>query len=230
MVEVIYHGHSFVEIKREQKTVFIDPFITGNTTCDLSLEEAIAKKPTAVIITHGHSDHIGDSVALAHQSACQVIATFEVAKRFRQQGIEAVSEQHIGGQVSYDAFAVKYTPAFHGWQIMDSTICGVAAGVLVFVHEKTIYHAGDTALTKEMELIWAYETVDVALLPIGDRYTMGVTDAVRATKMIKPKYVVPIHYDTRPPIKADPIEFSRLVMLDNLATPKVLKPGQLIAL
>jgi len=153
MLEITFHGHAFVSIQTPHELLLIDPFITNNSVCEVSLEDIIAQKPTAVLITHGHSDHIGDTVEIAKQTDCQVVATFEVAQWCQQQGITNVSAQHIGGEVDYGAYAVKYTPALHGGQLPDSMITGVAAGILLRIAEKTIYHAGDTGLTIEMELL-----------------------------------------------------------------------------
>ncbi len=230
MVETIFHWHSFVEINNNWDILLIDPFIEGNKLCDVDVQNCIDKNPKAIIITHGHADHIWSTVEVAKATWCLVISTFEVCTWLLEQWVDNVSRQHIWGNVNYEWYSVKYTPALHWWDIQWSEITWVAAWVLVYIWWKTIYHAGDTWLTMEFELLWRFEKIDCAFLPIWDRFTMWCQDAVRATEMIKPRYVVPIHYNTWDIIKVDPIEFARDVMLENLAVPKVLNPGQMIVL
>jgi len=230
MIETIFHGHAFVEIVKDNQNILIDPFINWNKLCDLTVEDCIKKNPVAIIITHGHDDHIWSTVEIALATWCLVISTFEVINRCKEQGIENVSAQHIGWRVEYEWFSVKVTPALHWWDISSSTITWVAAGMVVYWDWKTIYHAWDTGLTKEFELLWKYESIDCAFLPIGDRFTMWIQDAIYATDMIRPRYVVPIHYNTWDLIKVDPIFFAREVLLWNFAVPKVLNPGQMIVI
>lgn len=230
MVESLFHWHSFVEIVHEHITLFIDPFITWNKQCDISVKDAIAKKPSAIIITHGHDDHIGDTIEIAQATWCVVIATYEVCNWLVSQWISNTSAHWIGGFASYEWYGVKFTPATHWWDITWTDITWVAAWVLVSIAWKTLYHAWDTWLTMEFELLGRFETIDCAFLPIGDRYTMWVQDAIRATQMLSPRYVVPIHFNTWDPIKVDPMEFAREVLLWNFSVPKVLNPWQMLVL
>ena len=233
MLEAIFHGHSFVEIKTDVLCILIDPFITWNDACDLSVEDVSKKQIDAVIITHGHEDHIGDTREIVKQTGAQIITSYELGKYFMDEWkIENVSTHGTWWWVQYEWFHVKFFQAWHGWGITSFThgYTTVAAGVIVTVWEKQIYHAGDTWLTKDFELLGEYYDIDVAFVPIWDRYTMWPEDAVRAVGMIQPKYVVPIHYNTWPKIKADDIWFAREVMMANIATPKILKPWQAVVI
>lgn len=226
-MKVTYHGHSVVQINTNGKTIFIDPFITGNGLTDLNVEEV---KPDAIILTHGHGDHVGDTVELAKKHNSLVIANHELSALLSWQGVNT-HDMHIGGAFQFDFGKVKLTQAFHGSSFItnDKQIiyCGMPAGVLFMNEGKTIYHAGDTALFSDMRLIGERHPIDVAFLPIGDNYTMGPEDAAYAAKLLNAKTIVPIHYNTFPPIKQDPNKF--IEMLEN-KNGRVLQPGDSIEL
>lgn len=227
-MKVSYHGHSVVKIETSGKVILIDPFITGNSLTDLKAEDV---KPDVIILTHGHNDHVGDTVELARRNRSLVIAIHELATLMNWQGVERVHGMSIGGAFEFDFGKVKLTPAFHGNAYItdnkDIIYCGMPAGVLLMAEGKTIYHAGDTGLFSDMKLIGDRHPIDIAFLPIGDNFTMGPDDAAYAAKLLNAKVIVPIHYNTFPPIKQDPNRFLKL--LENQSG-KILQPGESIEL
>lgn len=224
-MQISYHGHSVVKIISASKTILIDPFITGNGQTDLN---AADEKVDVIILTHGHNDHFGDTVDLAKRNNATVIATFELAEYIESLGIN-VHAMGIGGAYDFEFGRVKFTQAFHSSSYTteegDIIYGGMPAGVLLTIQDKTIYHAGDTALFGDMELIGERNNIDVAFLPIGDNFTMGPEDAAYAVQLLKPQIVVPIHYNTFPPIKQDPQTFKNLV---DSAEVQVLDAGNFV--
>ncbi|MDQ0214994.1 L-ascorbate metabolism protein UlaG (beta-lactamase superfamily) [Oikeobacillus pervagus] len=224
-MKVSYHGHSVVKIETKGKTILIDPFINGNELTDLKVED---EKPDVIILTHGHGDHVGDTVELAKRNQSLVIAVNELAVYLSHQGLNT-HPMHIGGSYSFDFGKVKFTQAFHGsgLETVDGEFLymGMPAGVLMMVEGKTIYHAGDTGLFSDMKLIGELHPIDLAFLPIGDNFTMGPEDAALAAKFLKAKKVVPVHYNTFPPIKQDPQKFLTLLEGD---IGKVMNPGDVL--
>ena len=226
-MRVSYHGHSVVKIVTGGKTILIDPFITGNQYTDLTVED---EKPDVILITHGHNDHVGDTLQLAKKNDSLVVTNNELAVYLGWQGLR-VHPMHIGGARQFDFGKVKLTPALHGtgFETEDKEILymGMPAGILFMAEGKTIYHAGDTALFSDMKLIGERHPIDIAFLPIGDNFTMGPEDAAYAAKLLGAKTIVPIHYNTFPPITQDPHEFIQLLENKN---GKVLAPGEAIEL
>lgn len=226
-MQISYHGHSVVKIKTNTHTILIDPFITGNGLTDLTASE---EKPDVILLTHGHNDHVGDTIEIAKQSNALVVAPFELAEYLGTKGLNT-HEMGLGGAYEFDFGQVKFTQAFHSSSFTsneDGTIyTGMPAGILFTAEGKTIYHAGDTALFGDMQLIGQRNNIDVAFLPIGDNFTMGPKDAAYATELLKPKVVVPIHYNTFPPIKQDPNHFKELV---STAEVQILQAGEMVRL
>ncbi|MBM7578935.1 metal-dependent hydrolase [Jeotgalibacillus terrae] len=206
-MKIFYHGHSVVKIETNGKTILIDPFINGNEQTDLKADD---QNPDVILLTHGHNDHVGDTVEIAKRSGALVVAPFELANYMEMQGLNT-HPMHIGGAYEFDFGKVKFTQAFHGssYTTEDNQIIytGMPAGILFMAEGKTVYHAGDTALFSDMKLIGDRHPIDLAFLPIGDNFTMGPDDAAYAAELLGAKQVVPIHYDTFPPIKQDPEKF-----------------------
>lgn len=226
-MKVSYHGHSIIKVETKGKSILFDPFITGNSQTDLKVEN---EHPDYIILTHGHGDHVGDTVELAKRSGALVIANNEIANYLSWQGLNT-HPMHIGGSFRFEFGKVKLTPAFHGSALITENqeiiYLGMPTGVLLMVEGKTIYHAGDTGLFSDMKLIGELHPIDLAFLPIGDNFTMGPEDAAIAAKFLNAKTVVPIHYNTFPPIKQDPNRFIDLLEKQN---GKVMNAGDIIEL
>ena len=223
MVKLWFMGHAFWIIEGT-KNIYIDPFIRGNS----AFPGKLPLKPDLIVVTHGHGDHLGDSLQLSKEHGAPVITNFELSNWLRARGAEAIGA-YIGGKIKFDFGWLKFVPAVHGSSLPDGSYGGLAMGVLLEVDGKRIYHAGDTGLLKDMELLQAYN-VHVALLPIGGWFTMDIDDAVIATKMIKPEIVIPMHYNTFDKIAADPNEFKEKVEKETGAKCLILKPGEVYQL
>ncbi|MBA9026318.1 metal-dependent hydrolase [Peribacillus huizhouensis] len=227
-MKVSFHGHAVVMINTKGTTVLLDPFINGNGQTDLKVEDV---HPDVIILTHGHGDHLGDTVELAKKHDALVIGSAEMAHYLGAQGVERTHGMNIGGAYEFEFGRVKFTTAFHSNSFItnDGQIIylGMPSGVLFTAEGKTIYHAGDTAVFSDMKLIGERHPIDLAFLPIGDNFTMGPEDAALAAEYLQAKQVVPIHYNTFPPIKQDPQKFLALLKAGN---GKVLEPGDYIEL
>ncbi len=216
-------GHSCLLIESDGKHVLIDPFLTGNPMAAAKAEDVPAD---VILVSHGHEDHLGDTVAIAKRTGATVVANYELGNWLKGQGLTKVhGMQHGGGCQVDQAIHVKLTVAFHGSTLPGGGYGGNPCGFLVtFQDGSKIYDAADTSLFGDMKLI-GEEGLDLAILPIGDYFTMGPADSIRAVKFLRPRAVLPIHYDTFPPIKQDVHAWAARVHEETAARALVPEPG-----
>lgn len=226
MVKVTYHGHSCFEIGAGGNNLIIDPFISRNPVAKVKADEI---KVNYILVSHGHGDHWGDTTAIAKRNGATVIANYELVKYAEKQGLQG-HPLHIGGSAKFPFGWVKLTIAHHGSTLESPEDHGGSpTGLLINIGGRTIYHAGDTGLFLDMKLIGEMNPIDLALLPIGDNFTMGLVDAAKAVEFLKPQKVVPMHYNTFDIIKQDPQQFVKLLAKLPVEC-VVMKPGETIEL
>ncbi len=201
-MKVIYHGHSCFLIEGSKHSVIFDPFLKDNPLAKIRPEDV---KVDAILVSHGHLDHVGDAVEISKKNTATIIAPFELANYFQSKGVES-HPMHIGGAYNFPFGTVKLTIAHHG-STTETGAVGNPCGFILTMDDKVIYHAGDTGLFYDMKLIGELNNLDVALIPIGDNFTMGIPDALKAVEFLKPKIAIPMHYNTFDVIKQDPEEF-----------------------
>jgi len=200
-MQTIYHGHSFLELQCGDFVVLIDPFITGNWLCVIDKDSF--QKVDYILLTHGHNDHVGDTVYLAQKHQATVISNPEICQWLKKQGVTATHSMNIGGWFNFPFAYVYMTQAFHSSALPDGSYGGEPAWFVVQTKDTTIYHAGDTSVFGDMVYIGNRFSLDIAFLPIGDNFTMGIDDAVEAAKLLQVKKIVPMHYNTFPVIQID---------------------------
>jgi len=221
-----YFSHSSFQITTDSGLVLlIDPFLDGNPTSPVDSGQVSAD---FIILTHGHGDHIGDSFNIAERCDPLFICVNELANYCIGKGFRA-HNMHIGGSYRFDFGLLKFTIAHHGSMTPDNTYAGEPAGVVLSIDGKTLYHTGDTGLFYDMKLIGELTPLDYMVLPIGDNFTMGITDAVKAVELARPKTAIPMHYNTFPVIEADPQEFRTKVEAAGLHA-RVMEYGEEIEL
>jgi L-ascorbate metabolism protein UlaG (beta-lactamase superfamily) len=224
MPRLRFFGHSACEVVEGGNRLLIDPFLSGNPLASVAAD---ALNPTAVLLTHAHNDHLGDSIEIARRADAPVVGMFELATWCEQRGCRAHG-MSIGGAYQFPWGWVKLTQAWHGSTFIDADghfhALGMPAGILLRTGGKLLYHAGDTGLFGDMALIGRHG-IDLALLPIGDNFTMGPDDALEAVRLLKPRTVVPIHYNTFPPICQDAHAWARRVEAETEARCVVLEPS-----
>lgn len=221
-MQVKFLGHSCVQVCGS-KTILIDPYLSGNPTAPVAADEVAADY---ILVTHGHGDHLGDTVEIAKRTGATVVAMVELARWLQNRGVQKTMDINVGGAYTFaDGFKVKLTPAWHSSQLPDGTPCGLAVGFIFWLDGLCFYHAGDTGLFGDMRDVIAPHNPDWAFLPIGDYYTMGPDDAVIAAKWLAAKNVMPIHYNTFPLLKQDAAAFAARVEAEAGAKCHILAPG-----
>jgi L-ascorbate metabolism protein UlaG (beta-lactamase superfamily) len=227
MTKLTWYGHATLGLETDGRHILIDPFFSGNPSAAITADKVAADY---ILITHGHGDHVGDTVAIAKRTGATVISNFEICNWLAGQGIANTHGQHLGGGFKHPFGYLKLTLALHGSALPDGSYGGNPAGFLLTTNDgKKIYMAGDTGLFGDMQLI-GDEGLDLAVIPIGDNYTMGPDDALRAVKLLRPKTVIPIHFGTWGLIDQDPAAWAARVQADTGADVIVLEPGKSFSL
>jgi L-ascorbate metabolism protein UlaG (beta-lactamase superfamily) len=220
-MEIRFLGHACFELADGDAHVLIDPFLSGNPKAAISADDAAA---SAILLTHGHGDHFGDTVDIAKRTGAPVVAITEIAREISEEGIEA-HDANLGGTVRFDWGWVKLVPALHTSTTPKGTV-SPPAGLLINFADTMIYHLGDTCVFSDLRLVGKRNPIDVALMCIGGHYTMDRTDAVDAAELVGAKTVIPCHYNTFPPIETDARAFKSDVESATSSNVVVLDPGE----
>lgn len=224
--ELIWYGHAALGLKTGGYTILVDPFITNNPAAHIRADQL---NPDYIWVSHGHGDHLGDTISIAKRTGALVISNHEICTWLANQGVKTHA-QHIGGGYHHPFGYLKLTLALHGSALPDGSCGGNPAGFFLTTNEgQKIYLAGDTGLFGDMRLI-GEESVDLAVLPIGDNFTMGPADALRAVKLLSPKHVIPIHYNTFELISQDVNAWSSQVTKETSTAVHLLKTGESFSL
>jgi L-ascorbate metabolism protein UlaG (beta-lactamase superfamily) len=226
-MKITAYGHSCFLVETASHRLILDPFLTDNPSACITAKEV---RCDYVLLSHGHDDHTGDALAIAKANDATLVANYEIAEYFGAQGAKTHG-MNPGGAFTFPFGRVKLTLAHHTSSLnagLNPIYLGVACGLLIEADAKRLYHAGDTALFLDMQLIGRVG-LDAALLPIGDNYTMGPADAIEALDLLKPKVAVPMHYNTWPAIAQDPAAFAADAAMRGHSV-RVLAPGESLSL
>lgn len=208
-MKIIYHGHSFLELQCEDFVVLLDPFMSGNTLAHITKDDF--DRVDYILLTHGHADHVGDTVYLAQKHGSTVIANPEICQWLKNQWVARTHGMNIGGGFDFPFAYVYMTQAFHSSALPDGTYGGEPGWFIIQTADTTIYHAWDTSIFGDMAYIGQKFAIDIAFLPVGDNFTMGIDDAVEAAKLLQAKKIVPIHYNTFAVIQTDIAVFKKKI-------------------
>ena len=225
-VSVRWLGHSAYLLDVDGRKVLIDPFVSGNPMAKAKASELDAD---IILLTHAHGDHVGDSVEIAKRTGALVVCNFEMGDWYLAHGVEKVFQGNPGGTFRNEWLSAKWTIAFHSSSFPDGAYGGQPNGFVIRGGGATIYHAGDTCLFSDMQLIGA-EGLDLALLPIGDCFTMGIEDSIAAVRLLRPRLASPMHFNTFPPIEQDATAWGNRVNAETEAQAVVLEPDGVITL
>jgi L-ascorbate metabolism protein UlaG (beta-lactamase superfamily) len=221
VTDIRFLGHACFELSDGDTRVLIDPFLTGNPKAAVAAGDVT---PSAILLTHGHADHLGDTVDIAKRAGCPVVAIVELANEISGDGVEQVFDPNYGGTVEFDWGWVRLAPAWHT-AVSPKGTPHMPAGLVVSLGGKTIYHLGDTCLFSDLSLVAKRDAIDVALIPIGGHYTMDRHDAAEAAGLLGATTVIPCHYDTFPRIETDAQAFKSDVEGSTSSNVEVLEPG-----
>jgi L-ascorbate metabolism protein UlaG (beta-lactamase superfamily) len=224
--EVTWLGHATWSVKTGAHTILIDPFLDDSPAAPIKAKDVEAD---FILVSHGHADHISDCAKIAKRTGALVISNFEICQWLAAQGVEKTLAHNLGGGSNHPFGRVKLTIAHHSSQLPDGSNGGNPSGFLLSLDEGNIYFACDTGLFYDMKLI-GHAGIHLAVLPIGDLFTMGPHDALEAVKLIAPKRVVPSHFNTWPPIEQDAAAWAEQVRAETIAEPTILKPGESLTL
>jgi L-ascorbate metabolism protein UlaG (beta-lactamase superfamily) len=221
-VDLRFLGHAAVQLTGAGADVVIDPFLTGNPKAAVAADDL---DPDVILLTHGHADHLGDTVALAKRSGAQVLAIVELAGEIQGEGVENVANPNLGGTVEFDWGWVKLVPAWHT-AVTPSGTPHTPAGLVISYGGKIVYHLGDTCLFSDLKLAHRTGRIDLALIPIGGHFTMDRFDAVTAAEYVGADTVIPIHYGTFPPVETDAQAYKSDVQNAGFSEVVLLEPGE----
>ena len=222
-MEIRFLGHAAFEITEGPARILVDPFLAPDNPVAVVGPDEV--EPTHILLTHGHGDHMAHAVEVAKRTGAKCVALVELARWLSKQGVEDVADPNLGGTVELEWGWVRLVPAFHTNTLPDGQVIGLSAGLVIGIGGTTVYHLGDTALFSDLKLVVERTPINVALIPIGGHYTMDQEDAVTAAEWLDADTVIPMHYDTFPPIEADPERFKAEVESRTSSEVVILKPG-----